>query len=183
MRYLTGIAIASFATLLAAAPAGGEGEPITDAMRPVMAATRIFALENHLLGDIAIADENEGRIGQRFEVNHAIAADGKLDPCTFTMRRRGGPIIEQISFDRLSAKRKVWPLDGDARIRLLAQGKSGARCELDGSFKKCSTDLELLLQPLGSPSEFDLAVRTLDFIAKVCPPAQLPLELETGAPG
>ena len=107
MPHVAKIAIASLAVITAATPAAGEGDPITSAMLPIMAATRIFALENHLHGDIAAADEDEGHIGERFEVNHAPG-----EKCTFTMRRRDGPIIEFISFDRLSTEYKVSPQGG-----------------------------------------------------------------------
>jgi hypothetical protein len=55
------------AAVLAAATfhaSAGEGEPITEAMKPVLAASRIFALENHLYDDIGAAGEDEGHIGR-----------------------------------------------------------------------------------------------------------------------
>ncbi|PDT64286.1 hypothetical protein CO683_39235 [Bradyrhizobium ottawaense] len=81
-----------------AAPIFAEGQPLTDAMLPVMAAARIFTLENHITlenhvhGDIGVANENEAHIGERFEVNHAVTLDDKLDPCAFTMRK----LLEQL---------------------------------------------------------------------------------------
>jgi hypothetical protein len=84
------IAAAALAATISHATAG-EGEPITEAEKPVMVATRIFALENHLYGDIGVADEDEGHIGERFEVNHAPG-----QKCTFTMRHRDGQVIDQL---------------------------------------------------------------------------------------
>ncbi|WP_024517037.1 hypothetical protein [Bradyrhizobium sp. Tv2a-2] len=154
--------------IAAASSAAGEGQPITEAMKPVMAAARIFALENHLHGDIAVADEDEGHIGRSFEVNHAPG-----EACTFTMRRRGGPVIETISFDRLSGEYHAWPQHGYARLAI--SGQPGAQCEVSGGVKRCSPNLDMLLMVEGSPSELDLARRALDYIFEnVCRPAQLP---------
>jgi hypothetical protein len=161
-------AIASIALVTVASHAGAEGTPITEAMKPVMAATRIFALENHLRGDIAVADEDEGHIGQRFEVNHVPG-----QKCSFTMRHRDGPVIETISFDRLSAEYHVSPRDGYALLSVA--GRPGAQCEISGTSKKCSSSLDMLLMVEGSPSELDLARRALSYIfSNVCAPAQLP---------
>jgi hypothetical protein len=147
-----------------AVPALAQGEKISDAMKPVAAATRIFALEHHLHGDIGIADEDEGHIGEEFEVNHEPG-----QKCTFTMKRRDGPIVESISFDRLSdeyrtSRRDIYTL-------VVISGQPGAQCEYVGRSKKCSNSLELLL----FGSELDLAARALRYIfSNVCKPAELP---------
>ena len=78
---------------------GAEGDPLTREQWLMSAATRILALENHLHGDIGVADSDEGHIGESFEVNHAPG-----EACTFTMRKRNGPIVEQISFAKLSGE-------------------------------------------------------------------------------
>jgi hypothetical protein len=151
--------------LLATAGAAiAEGENLTEAMKPIAAATRIFALENHLHGDLGIADEDEGHIGEQFEVNHA-----PEQKCTFTMSRRDGPIVESISFDRLSSEYKI--SRRDIYTLLVVSGQPGARCEHNGQSKKCSTDLEMLLMR----DELDLAVRALRYLSSnVCEAAQLP---------
>lgn len=166
MRY---IKIAAAMAVLSPTPAFGQGT-VTDAMKPIMAATRIFALENHLHGDIAVAGEDEGHIGDRFEVNRAPG-----EKCTFMMRHRDGPVIESISFDRLSGEYKVRPQDGYARV--VIAGRSGAQCEISGQTKKCSASLDMLLSRDGSsPTELDLAVRALRYIfATACRAADLPL--------
>lgn len=156
------------ALLMLACMAGNafaEGEPITEAMKPILAAARIFALENNLHGDIAAADEDEGHIGESFEVNHAPG-----QTCTFTIRRRDGPIVESISFDRLSSEYHTWMQDGF--VRLEVAGKPGAMCEYDGKSKTCSDSLNMLLQPR---REVDLAVRSLSYLfSNVCKAAELP---------
>lgn len=166
MRY---IKIAAAIAALSLTPVSGQGA-ITDAMKPMMAATRIFALENHLHGDIAVAGADEGHIGDSFEVNRAPG-----EKCTFTMRRRDGPVIETISFDRLSDEFKTWRQDPYARISIA--GRPGAQCEIDGHSKRCSSGLDMLLQATGSsPTELDLAVRALRYIfANACHAADLPL--------
>jgi hypothetical protein len=141
-----------------------EGDPITDVEKPVLAATRIFASENHLHSDIAAANADEGHIGERFEVNHAPG-----EKCTFTMRRRDGPIIESISFDRLSNEYSTSRQDG--YTLLVIPGKPGAQCEYNGRAKKCSNTLEMLLMD----DELTLAVRALKYLfSNVCDATQLP---------
>jgi len=118
--------------LMLAASAGAavaQSDKISDEMKPIAAATRIFALENHLHGDLGVADADEGHIGEGFEVNHAPG-----QKCTFTMRRRDSPIVEAVSFDRLSgeyrtSKRDIYTL-------LVVAGKPGAVCEYDGRSKQ-----------------------------------------------
>ena len=169
-RMSTRATILIAAAALAAATfhaSAGEGEPITETMKPVLAASRIFALENHLYDDIGAADEDEGHIGERFEVNRAPG-----QKCTFTMRRRDGPIVETINFDRLSGEYRISPQDGYAR--LVMTGRSGAQCEVNGASKKCSSTLDMVLMVDGSPSELDLARRALRYIFGVCPAAELP---------
>jgi hypothetical protein len=175
VRHLVLITVAAIALTVPAASVAEEGDPVTEAQMPVMAATRIFALENHLHGDIGVADEDEGHIGERFEVNHAVTVDNKLDRCTFTMRRRNGPIIEQISFDRLSAEYKISRRGGYALLQV--PGRGSAQCEISGEkVRQCSSSLEMLLMAdTSAPTELDLALRALRYIAGVCPPAQLPL--------
>src|ERR1700681_4448226 len=63
--------MASVLLLMATAvPALAQSDNIPDAMKPIAAVTRIFALENHFNGDLNVFDEDEGHIGQEFEVNH-----------------------------------------------------------------------------------------------------------------
>src|SRR5664279_891966 len=76
-------------------------------LSPAAIMTRIFALENHFNGDLNVFDEDEGHIGEEFEVNHEPG-----QKCTFTMRRRDGPIVESISFDRLSSEYRTSRRDG-----------------------------------------------------------------------
>lgn len=160
------------ALLMLVATAGtavAQSDKIPDAMKPIAAVTRIFALENHLNGDLGVFDADEGHIGEEFEVNHAPG-----QKCTFTMRRRDGPIVESISFDRLSSeyrtsRRGVYTL-------LVVSGQPGAQCEYAGRSKKCSSDLEMLLLDNGmDPHELDLATRALRYLfSNVCEAAQLP---------
>ncbi|WP_439398642.1 hypothetical protein ACRQ5Q_14940 [Bradyrhizobium sp. PMVTL-01] len=160
--------LASILTVAAASGAAGqEGRPITEAMRPVMAAARIFALENHLHGDIAVADEEEGHIGERFEVNPVPGSR-----CDFTMRKRNGPVVETISFTKLSAEYKL-SRRGDY-VLMSIPGEPGAQCEVSGTRKACSSSLDMTLMVEGSPSELDLAKRAMAYIASVCPVAALP---------
>jgi hypothetical protein len=153
--------------LLVLATAGAaiaEGEKLTEAMKPIAAATRIFALENHLHGDIGIADEDEGHIGEKFEVNHEPG-----QKCTFTMRKRDGQILESISFDRLSSEYRT--SRQDIYTLLMVAGQPGALCEHNGQSKKCSNDLEMLLMD----DELVLAMRALTYLfSNVCEAAQLP---------
>jgi ABC transporter substrate binding protein len=114
-------------------------------------------------------DEDEGHIGEEFEVNHEPG-----QKCTFTMRRRGGPIVESISFDRLSSEYRTSRRDG--YTQLVVGGQPGAQCEYVGRSKKCSSSLEMLLLDNGmAPHELDLAARALRYIfSNVCKPAELP---------
>lgn len=88
------------------------------------------------------------------------------------MRRRDGPIVETINFDRLSGEYRISPQDGYAR--LVMTGRSGAQCEVNRASKKCSSTLDMVLMIDGSPSEVDLARRALRYIFGVCPAAELP---------
>lgn len=158
-----------------AGTAVAQSDKIPDAMKPIAAATRIFALENHLNGDQGIADEDEGHIEgtrvhpQDYEINHAPG-----EKCTFTMRKRDGPIVESISFDRLSGEYRT-SREGPYTLLVVA-GQPGAQCEYDGRSKKCSNELEMLLMDNGmAPHELDLAMRALRYIfSNVCEAAQLP---------
>jgi hypothetical protein len=86
--------MASVLLLVATAvPALAQSDNIPDAMKPIAAVTRIFALENHFNGDLNVFDEDEGHIGEEFEVNHEPG-----QKCTFTMRRRDGPIVESSKY-------------------------------------------------------------------------------------
>ncbi|UGY23766.1 hypothetical protein HU675_0038435 [Bradyrhizobium septentrionale] len=158
------IAAAALAALLSPVAAGD----IPEAMKPVAAAARIFALENNLQDQIGVHDEDEGHIGEKFEVNHAPG-----EKCTFTLRHRDGPIVETISFDRLSDERRV--SRGAKYAALTVPGRAGAVCEIRGSTKRCSDQLAMTLfvdaQP---PTELDLAVRALRYLAGICPAAALP---------
>jgi hypothetical protein len=150
--------------LAMAGAAFAEGKKLTEAMKPILAATRIFAVDNHLHGDLGVADEDEAHIGEKFEVNHE---PGKK--CTFTMRKRDGPIVESISFDRLSSEYRT-SRRGEYTLLVVA-GQSGAQCDYDGRSKKCSKDLEMLLMD----DELELAVRALRYLfSNVCQPAELP---------
>jgi hypothetical protein len=154
------------------APVLAEGQPLTDAMPPLMAAARIFALENHLHGDIGVANENEAHIGERFEVNHAVTLDDKLDPCAFTMRRRGGPIVEVIAFHRLSGEAQLSRQGSYVRVQ---PGSKDAVCEIENEqAKSCSSSLDMLLMAEGHPSELTLAHRALRHLSSVCPTVRLP---------
>lgn len=145
-------------------PTAAEGEKLTEAMMPILAAARIFAVENHLHGDLGVADEDEAHIGEKFEVNHE---PGKK--CSFTMKRRGGPVVELISFDRLSGEYRTSRQDG--YTLLVVAGQSGAQCEYDARSKNCSKDLEMLLMD----DELVLAVRALKYLfSNVCEAVQLP---------
>jgi hypothetical protein len=146
-----------------------QSDNIPDAMKPIAAVTRIFALENHFNGDLNVFDEDEGHIGEEFEVNHEPG-----QKCTFTMRRRDGPIVESISFDRLSSEYRTSRRDG--YTLLVVGGQPGAQCEYVGRSKKCSSSLEMLLLDNGmAPHELDLAARALRYIfSNVCKPAELP---------
>ena len=147
-----------------AGTAVAEGEILTEAMKPILAATRIFASENHLHGDLGVADEDEGHIGEKFEVNHAPG-----EKCTFTMKRRDGPIVEFISFDRLSNEYRTSRRDGFTL--LVIAGKPGAQCEYGGRSKKCSDTLEMMLMD----DELQLAVRALKYLfSNVCEAVELP---------
>jgi hypothetical protein len=169
------IASALLMVMVPATVAEAQSENIPDAMKPIAAATRIFALENHFNGDLGVFDEDEGHIEgtgahpQEYKVNHAPG-----QKCTFTMRRRDGPIVESISFDRLSGEYRT--SKRDSYTLLVVAGKPGAVCEYDGSSKKCSNDLEMLLLDNGmAPHELDLAARALRYIfSNVCKPAELP---------
>lgn len=155
--------------LAVAGTAAAQGDEIPDAMKPIAAATRIFALENHLNSNLGVFDVDEGHIGEEFEVNHAPG-----EKCTFTMRRRDHAIVESISFDRLSSEYRTSKRGG--YTLLVVAGKPGAQCEYVGASKKCSNSLEMLLLDNGmAPHELDLAVRALGFIfSNVCEAAQLP---------
>jgi len=160
------------ALLMLVATAGtavAQSDKIPDAMKPIAAATRIFALENHLNGDLGVFDADEGHIGEEFEVNHAPG-----QKCTFTMRRRDGPVVESISFDRLSSEYRT--SRRDIYTLLVVSGQTGAHCEYGGRAKKCSSNLEMLLLDNGmAPYELDLAARALRYIfTNVCEPAALP---------
>jgi hypothetical protein len=174
-RWTLGILLCILAALIWIAifvpePAHSEpGSRITDGMKPILAATRIFALENHLHGDLGIADPDEGHIGEEFEVNHDTGQE-----CTFTMRRRNGPVVETISFDRLSREYRTYRR-GEYTL-LQVSGQPGAQCELSGGSRKCSSGLEMLLLDNGmAPHEFDLALRALRYISSnACRPVDLP---------
>lgn len=159
------IAAAAIATMLAPA----RGEDIPEGKRPIAAAARIFALENNLHGQIGIADEDEAHIGETLEVNHAPG-----ERCTFTLRRRDGPIVETISFDKLSDERRV--SRGSKYAALTVPGRAGAVCEIKGAARRCSDQLSMtLFVDAQAPTELDLAVRALRYIAEnVCPAAALP---------
>jgi hypothetical protein len=151
-----------------AGTAAAQSDNIPEAMKPIAAVTRIFALENRLHGDLNVFDADEGHIGEDFEVNHAPG-----QKCTFTLRRRDGPIVESISFDHLSSEYRT--SRRDIYSLLVVGGKAGAHCEY-GRAKTCSSGLEMLLLDNGmAPHELDLAVRALRYIfTNVCEPAELP---------
>ena len=147
------------------APVAAEGDPITEDMKPVMAAARIFASENHLTGDIAVADADEAHIGNNVEINHAPG-----EKCTFTARRRDEPIAVSISFDRLSSEYQVSVTDsGFYRVHI--PGRKGAQCEYEGRTKKCSSSIDSAMME----DELRLMLRALKYIfSNVCQPVELP---------
>lgn len=144
-----------------------EGEKITDDMKPVFAATRLFALWNHLHGDIGVANADEGHIGEDFEVNHAAGKE-----CTFNMRERDGPIVQTISFDHLSSEYRT--SRQGIYTMLHVSGQPSAVC--DYKAKKCWNRLDKLLLDDGmAPHELELALRALRYIfSNVCKLAELP---------
>jgi hypothetical protein len=163
--------MASVLLLVATAvPALAQSDNIPDEMKPIAAATRIFDLENHFRGDYGIVDADEAHIGEEFEVNHEPG-----QKCTFTLRRRDGPIVESISFDRLSSEYRTSRRQEEYTL-LVVSGQPGAQCEYDGQSKKCSSNLEMLLLDNDMPPyELELATRALRYIfSNVCKPAELP---------
>lgn len=158
---------------LAPTPSRATGD-IPDDMKPVAAATRIFALREHLHGDIGVFDADEGHIsrgkvnnGEDYEVNHAPG-----QKCTFTMKRRDGPILFSINFNRLSSEYRT--SRRDVYTLLNVAGLPGAVCDYQP--KKCWNGLEMLLLDNGmEPHELELAVRALQYIfANVCKPTEMP---------
>ena len=160
------------ALALSGAAVGAEGDPLTPTQWLLSAATRIFALENHIRGDIAVASDEESHIGKTHEVNPADIPGMKdaIDPegCSFVLKRRDGPAIEEINFDKLGAD--VRTAQRGRYLLVQIPGLEGAQCEIEGKQKKCRGGLEMLL----TDSEMELARRALRYIAKFCPAAQLP---------
>ena len=128
-------------------------------------AARIFALKGRLHGNIGITDENAGRIGETHEVSRV----GKT--CTFILRERNGPVLEEIDFSRLSGDYTTQRRG--SYVLLQAPGRKGASCEIKDGSKGCRTGLEMLLMVYGNPSEMQLAMRALNYITGKCPSAQL----------
>jgi hypothetical protein len=90
------------------------------------------------------------------------------------MRHRDGPVVESISFDRLSGEYRT-SRRGPYTLLVVA-GQPGAQCDISGRSKKCSSDLGMRLMDDGSaPTELDLAARALRYIfSNVCVAAELP---------
>ena len=152
-----------------------QTDSIPDDLKPIAAAMRIFALENGLHGDLTVAGIDEGYITHNFyrgkyedyEVHHA-----PNQKCVFTIRRKGGPIIEAISFDRLSSEYRTFR-DPDY-VRLVVKGQPGSVCNF--LTNKCQNGLTMLLMDNGmEPHELEQALRALGYIfSNVCKPAELP---------
>jgi hypothetical protein len=148
----------------------GEGEPLNATEWKLSAASRIFALDNNLKGDIAVAEgeELEGHIGERFEVNFV-----KGEACKFTLRHRDGPIIQTIDFEKFTGEVSVKNLSGPY-VAVTVPGLSGASCDIRNGVKTCKAGLSMTLFTRGSTPEPVLAMRALRYIAKTCPPTELP---------
>ena len=138
-------------------------DSIPDKLKPIAAASRIFQVENHLREDIGVFDENEGHIGDHFEINPIPGAD-----CAFSMRERDGKVLETIDFSKLSTEFSTG--SRNAYLLIDIKGKPNAVCDFQGG-KKCLDGLEMLLLP----DEWSLVSRALSYISgNVCRPAQLP---------
>jgi hypothetical protein len=73
-----------------------------------------------------------------------------LDPCAFTMRKRGGPIVEMIAFHRLSGEAQLSRQGSYVRVHL--PGSKDAVCEIENEqAKSCSSSLDKLLMAEGPP--------------------------------
>ena len=144
-----------------------QQEPMTashDSLKPISAATRIFALQNHLDDQIGIASATEGHIGEHIEVNPAPDAN-----CTFVMKKRDGPWVESINFKRLSSEYGVSRDMGYYSISLHGSGE--AACYNDVQGKACEDHLSMLL----TEDEMTLALRALRYIfSNVCAATELP---------
>jgi hypothetical protein len=137
---------------------------IPDSLKPISAATRIFALQNHLFDQIGIASATEGHIGEHIEVNPAPDAN-----CTFVMKKRDGPWVESINFKRLSSEYGVSRDRGYYSISLHGSGE--AACYNDVQGKACEDHLSMLL----TEDEMTLALRALRYIfSNVCAATELP---------
>jgi len=178
LSILTWLAII-FGTLIAIAafmpePARSEpGSQITEEMKPILAATRIFALQNGLKGDLGVADEDEGHIEgtrvhpQEYEINHTPG-----EKCSFSMRERDGRAVESIRFDRLSGEYHMERDRIPEYITVTIKGAPGAVCYFGKNSKKCEDELSLLLM---QGEEVDLALRAFRYIfANSCKPVDLP---------
>lgn len=164
--------LALAALTIAAVAHAAEGDPLTPDQMPILAAARIFALDNRLHGDLGVADAEEAHIGERFEVNRAVLEETdttkKVDPCAFTMRHRDGPIVQRIDFSRLAGEMQIIPEGMYARVRI--RGQRGAVCEVaNGRETNCTSGLEMLLMRDGNPSELVYMQRAMRYIAEACP--------------
>jgi hypothetical protein len=174
------LALAATLSLAGAAAQAAPGDPVTPRQRLLYSATQVFRFDNNL-GKLGVAvvpdDDNEAHIGSKFEINHAVAKAGdiedELEDCIFTMRRRDGPIIQTIDFEKLSDEVRVIPSPPGPYVTLQVEGLPGAACDVKDGIKTCRAGLSMLLY---TGSEEHLRVmRALRYIAaNGCAPVALP---------
>lgn len=71
-----------------------------------------------------------------------MTVNDELHPCVFTLRKRNGPIVEQIAFDKLSGEPHITPRGSCALVQI--SGEKGAVCEIEGErIKGCRAGLDV----------------------------------------
>jgi hypothetical protein len=150
--------------LLSFAPTASAADTVPEDAKPILAATKVLDIENHLHQDISLLDEMNADIGSDFHVSRSTPTD-----CFFKLTRRGH-LIETLDFSKLTGE---YSLTQDGRyIRVVFTGIEGSRADCDLQTRRCTDGLELEL----NGDEVRDIMRDMRFIfTHACKPAEPPL--------